>query len=561
MADVAFGFSPSEVPAGRSQRTLLRGFGWLMACSAFVFWRLGYLPLLDPDEAHYAQITREMMQAGEWVVPLLDGQPHIDKPVLFHWLQAMAFSLLGPSEFAARVPSAAAALITLATTYVFGRRVFGRETGERALLLLLTMPATLAVARIGIFDMLFTAFLFGALTCFTLGSQQDKRRLHYAGFLLAAGAVLTKGPAALLLLGLTAGLCLLHPTTRAATRRIPWLHGTGLVLLVAVPWFALMWHRFDGAFVEQYLLYNNLELFGKGLYRRRWYPFFYVRVFFTAFLPWSPLLIGYAIDLWRTRRQRPALLQGEVVLWLWVATVIGFFTISRFKLDTYIVPTAPAIALLVAHAWQRARADGDDARVTRWAFLLVAVGAVLAGAAIWVQLFSLQLPIPRSAALLPIALIAGGTLLALRLVRARLRPSAFARPFLVALMIGYATVMVLGFPVLERARPTPDLARWIVSSTTAHDQVAMYRLSRWKASLRFYAGRPIAMLDDDEQLRALMASSDRVFCVMRRREVDRLRADGLPLRIVYHRDAIVGTSGRGLRQQRWGSVVIVTQDR
>lgn len=561
MSHVALGFSPSEVSAGRPFGTRWRGLGWLIAGSVFLFWRLGYLPLLDPDEAHYAQITREMMQAGEWVVPLLDGQPHIDKPVLFHWLQAMAFSLFGTSEFAARVPSAAAALVTLATTCLFGRRVFGRETGDRALLLLLTMPATLAVAKVGIFDMLFTAFLFGALTCFTLGSLQSRRRLHDAGFLLAAGAVLTKGPAALVLLGLTASLCLLHPATRAATVRLPWLRGAGLVLLVAVPWFAAMWHRFDGAFVEQYILYNNLELFGKGLYRRRWYPFFYVRVFFTAFLPWSPLLIGYAIDLWRTRRQRPALAQGEVVLWVWIATVIGFFTMSRFKLDTYIVPTAPAIALLVAHAWQRAREDAAGSTATRWAFLLVAGGSVVAGVVMWVQLFQLQLPIPRAAVLLPIALIAGGAVLTTRLLRARLRPPAFALPFVVALMIGYGTVIALGFPVLERARPTPELARWIVSSTTAGDRVAMYRLGRWKASLRFYAGRPIAMLDDEAALRTLMASPDRVFCVMRQRDVTHLRDAGLPLRIVYQRDAIVGTSGRGLRRQRWGGVVIVTQDR
>ena len=41
---------------------------------------------MDPDEAHYAQLTREMLRAGNWMIPLLDGLPYIDKPVLFHWL-------------------------------------------------------------------------------------------------------------------------------------------------------------------------------------------------------------------------------------------------------------------------------------------------------------------------------------------------------------------------------------------------------------------------------------------------------------------------------------------
>ena len=75
-----------------------------------MFWRLGYPSLMDPDEAHYAELTREMLQAGNWLVPLLDGLPYIDKPVLFHWLQGAAMTLLGPTELAARLPSAIAAL-------------------------------------------------------------------------------------------------------------------------------------------------------------------------------------------------------------------------------------------------------------------------------------------------------------------------------------------------------------------------------------------------------------------------------------------------------------------
>ena len=58
--------------------------GWAVTCWIVVFWRLGYLPLFDPDEAHYAQITREMSAAHQWIVPLLEKKPYIDKPVLFH---------------------------------------------------------------------------------------------------------------------------------------------------------------------------------------------------------------------------------------------------------------------------------------------------------------------------------------------------------------------------------------------------------------------------------------------------------------------------------------------
>ena len=53
---------------------------------------------MDPDEAHYAQLTREMLRAGNWMIPLLDGLPYIDKPVLFHWLQGLAIAVLGETR-------------------------------------------------------------------------------------------------------------------------------------------------------------------------------------------------------------------------------------------------------------------------------------------------------------------------------------------------------------------------------------------------------------------------------------------------------------------------------
>src|SRR5215831_15718117 len=89
---------------------VLRAAGWAGLVWIIVFWRLGYLSLLDPDEAHYAQITREMLAAREWLVPLISDQPFIDKPVLFHWIQGLAFVIFGATEFAARLPSALAAV-------------------------------------------------------------------------------------------------------------------------------------------------------------------------------------------------------------------------------------------------------------------------------------------------------------------------------------------------------------------------------------------------------------------------------------------------------------------
>src|SRR6476620_11245089 len=124
-----------------ARRFILRILYWSIVCWVIVFWRLGYVGLID-DEAHYAELTRQMLLHHSWLVPLLDGAPYIDKPILFHWLQAISFTALGQNEYAARLPSAVAAVALFATTSWLGVRIFDRRIGDRASLMLATIPAT-----------------------------------------------------------------------------------------------------------------------------------------------------------------------------------------------------------------------------------------------------------------------------------------------------------------------------------------------------------------------------------------------------------------------------------
>jgi 4-amino-4-deoxy-L-arabinose transferase-like glycosyltransferase len=536
---------------------LLKAAGWLFVCWVLVFWRLGYLPLLDPDEAHYAEITREMMSAREYVVPLLNGQPHIDKPVLFHWLQAGAFRVLGETEFAARLPSALSALCLFLVTYWCGSRLFGRDTGERGALLLATIPATFALSSVGIFDMLFTVCLFGALTALCVSAIERRPSLQYLAFLLVAGAVLTKGPVAIVLMGITALLCLAHPETRAATLRIRWVQGAIIVLVLAAPWFVLMWRRFGAQFIDQYILYNNLSLFGQPLYRTRRYPLFYGRVYMTAFLPWSPILLARLIDLARNRTRIRELSFGEFVLTAWVVTVIGFFSLSWFKLDTYIFPAAPAVCLLAAHAWQRARDDGPERSWVRASLFVIPMTLAAGGIGIWIFLFRLNLPIPTYAVILPLSLIAGGLALSVQVLRSGWRPPALGLALIVPLLFAYGTVVAAGFPVIDQTRPTPQIARWLTEvAPGANAPLALYKLSRWEASLRFYSGRVVAKIETPEDLRLFLEDHPFASVVLTERDRERLAELGIELKIVYRRNAVLGTEGRGLRRQRWGGVVV-----
>src|SRR3954454_384702 len=103
---------------GRAGHHLLLGLVWAVVCLP----NLGGPSLWDIDEGNNAEAAREMLDSGNWVVPTFNFLERFDKPALLYWLQGGAYQLFGVNEFAARLPSALAALVSILVTYELGRR-------------------------------------------------------------------------------------------------------------------------------------------------------------------------------------------------------------------------------------------------------------------------------------------------------------------------------------------------------------------------------------------------------------------------------------------------------
>jgi 4-amino-4-deoxy-L-arabinose transferase-like glycosyltransferase len=462
-----------------------------------IFWRLSYMPLLDPDEAHYVEITREMRRLGDYLVPRIDNVPIIDKPALFHWIQAGSMALFGENELAARLPTALAALALMFITYWLGKRLFGAATGERAALILALTPLTFALARFGYFDMIFTVFLFGAVALLIVAAMENRRALQIPAFILLSLAAQIKGPVAFILVPAAAVLACLSKPARAYVLRISWIPGLIGAGVLSLPWFLLMWRRFGDAFVEGYVFYNNLQLFAAPLYRKRFDPFFYFRSGAASLFPWSLMLAGAAVGAVRRKMKGEAMSPRRVVLWAWVATIFLFFSASRFKLDHYIFPLVPAMALLVADSWQRASS-------TRW-----------------------------SRAWWPVA----GAMVAV-----------------------FVAAVLIGLPYLNSTRPGARLGVWLSGQVKPDDHVIIYNQGRWKASFRYYADHPVQQTNLSTELIDAWRLPKRVYGVMLEKDVQILRDAGLPVHLVNTQLAVIGNSGRLIRQQIWGVVVVATNE-
>jgi 4-amino-4-deoxy-L-arabinose transferase-like glycosyltransferase len=422
--------------------------------------------------------------------------------------------------------------------------------------MLLTMPATFALSSIGLFDMLFTAFLFGAVACLLVASLRDRPRLQWPGYLLLSLAIMTKGPVAALLLGVAFACALaLVPPARAELRRLRWFSGPLTAVVLASPWFVWMAWRFGGEFFQRYVIQGNVWYVTHPYEYSQPNYFFYVRTYFGAFAPWSLLATARIVDLAWTRGETAD--RREWLLLCWIGAVLGVFTIARFKLDHYIYPAAPALCLVAARAWAVASEKAQPVSCQRAIVVALPIGLVGGALVLGLTMFDLDLQLSPDAVIFPVAVVACAIWAGLRYWRAGWRATAFPTAVVATLVVAYASVVAFAFPVLEHVRPTPVLGRWIAVHEPQSAHVGLFEAAEeWEASLRYYSNRRVERLDDMNALRTFLSGSGPRAIVMRRRSFNALRQMGMPLRLGYAGDAVVGRIGKGLRRQQWGALVV-----
>ncbi len=528
------------------------------ACLVFVvlFWRLGAPTFWDPDEAVYAEASREMIATGDYWAPHYNGQPFFDKPALFYQMQATAMRLVGVDEFGARLVPALAALGLIVVVYWFGAAVGSDQVAMVAALFLSVSPGLFALARYAILDTLFTLFLFGGAAALAVAALCERPRLQWIGYIAIGLAIAVKGPLALALCGLSF-LTLISVSSEFRSRLLAlrWVIGVAIAIGVASPWFVYMYLRFGQQFVNGYVLDENIRLFASSRFANQPGAWFYFQILATGLLPWTGLLLGRLIDDVRALARGERLDALEVMLWTWAAVVVGFFTLSTFKLDHYVFPAAPALCLLVARGWVDTRHAEVANRhaATRAGALLV--GPLLVAIGVGCGYFLVvRLELPRAAIVVPVAItMCGLALTTFANIRSRLGLRAPAIPWfgLTALGVAYFGIVLFVMPALDQRKVIPDVAGYVAAHAQAPDlRVASFRLNRWTPALRFYVNRPMTHLDDATEAEAFLRAEPSFLCVMRRAAFDEFVAHGVPLAIAYQRDGMWVTSGRALWRRR-----------
>jgi 4-amino-4-deoxy-L-arabinose transferase-like glycosyltransferase len=479
-----------------------------------LFTGLGAFGFVGPDEPRYAWIARAMAETGDWVTPRLYGQPWFEKPILYYWAAAIGFRFNLPAEWAARLPSAFAALAAAVAIGWLGWKHYGSEGKllERpallAPLIFSTSVAAIGFSRAATPDMLFSAFITLAMVCAarvltnhralrdaantnSITPARETVTLALFGAFLGL-AVLAKGPAAVLLAGGAMALWALATSQWRAAFRLMHPVAIGAFCVVALPWYVLCASR-NPDFIRIFIFQHNFQRYLTPVFQHKQPFWFFGWITLLAMLPWTVLLIPAAqegLRLWREKMWKDS---PSFVFACWAIFPILFFSASQSKLPGYILPAIPALALLCSvgamRAFQRSRAAS--------ALIAAGLGIFWVALAVVVLVKANHISISETERAAWLHFVEAALLITVLLVLMILKAGSGGN---LRLVVGICSLLVVAATVMANLRILPALDAYLSARPHAiflrhdlrPDRMFTFQLNRsWNYGLAFYFRREL----------------------------------------------------------------------
>jgi 4-amino-4-deoxy-L-arabinose transferase-like glycosyltransferase len=303
------------------------------------------------DETYITEIVRHMLDSGDWTVPMMAGEPFMEKPPLFYWVAAICaslFSPLLPLHDGARLATGIFLSATCAAVAWLGHHWWGRHHGRVCLVILLSCLGMVLHAHFMLTDVaLMTGF---AIAMCGLALCHDK--WVRGGMLLGTGVgigFLAKG---LLAPGVLGASALLLPLFFRRWRQPSYARALAISFVAAAPWLLIwpwaLFHRSPQLFMDWFWLNNigrfvgfSVPLLGASHSDRFW----------LTTLPWFtfPALPLAVLSLWRRRDSAVSEEPFQVSIVLF-GTLLAVLWKSASARDSYALPLLLPLALLAAPA-------------------------------------------------------------------------------------------------------------------------------------------------------------------------------------------------------------------
>jgi 4-amino-4-deoxy-L-arabinose transferase-like glycosyltransferase len=336
---------------------VLQNPSWLIYLLLAIVWlsTLGFRHLLPSDEGRYAEIAREMLVSGNWLVPKYNDYLYFEKPPLHMWMTALAFKLFGLGEWQARLWSGLTSLGGIFFFAYTASKVWGPRVGHLTAMILASSPLWILGGHFNSLDMGMAFFMGATLCCLILSwgstpgseTQQNWMLLCWASMALA---VLSKGLIGVVLPGLVIVIYTLTSGDWKCWSHMLWIKGVSLFFLICAPWFILISIEHP-SFLHFFFIREHFQRFTTNEHARVAPWHFFLTLLCVGLLPWLVQLVTTNLQILKLRLKLPLNSPTFKVLWLsfvWFVVILIFFSSSHSKLPGYIIPVIPALAIMIA---------------------------------------------------------------------------------------------------------------------------------------------------------------------------------------------------------------------
>ena len=494
----------------------------LALCGILFLTALGSRDLWNPNEPIYGQAVVEMEQRGDWLVPWVNGRPFAEKPILYYWLALVSSRATGIDEWTLRAPTAAAGFLCVVGVWLLVLPYAGLGKAKLAAALMATEFLVFWSARTVQMDVFVCAATVGMLV--PVSRVWDHRANAWKGWALAGIAAglgfLAKGPVAWICPGLALAVYALATGRVRSLLKPSILAGVGTCLLVAAPWYVLLWASGRGDVLWEVLVRQNFIRFVEAWdHQEPWW--YYGKYFWIDYAPWAPMAVLAVALPGRSVPER----RLHALAWSLLLAVGVFFSLSDSKRSPYVLPIAVSVAVLggeVAARFLENRLDPLRRNVVRggaavWGVLLVLCGGALASAG------ASRYPDLAGPARITGSVVAGaGIVLIVALFFVR-RPRVLGVSALSAFVAVFLAGAIWALPAADTFKSARGIGEALSTAAGPDDRLMAYGIWRLRSNYTFYARRPIPPADSLEDVRDAWESGRRVWVLVEQDQVAGLR--------------------------------------
>jgi 4-amino-4-deoxy-L-arabinose transferase-like glycosyltransferase len=335
---------------------------WILACAllyaVLTLAFLGDRPIKRVQEARVLETSRQMLESPDWhgwLVPYLNGEPRLRKPPFCYWYTAAAFSVLGVSEWAGRLPALALGWGCVVVTFFFGRDLLGHRGGFLAAAVLASSNFFIRFIRSDETDI--PAMLGVILACWAIArgvgikstsTSAEVEKGHWAWFHLAgigiALSCMSKGAPAIFPLVFVGLLCWAMRSKKPAVRFL--LSGAPITALALIaPWFVYALKDPAARQVGEEIIVVTSGSNHRGIFIN------YIPTILHMLIPWTPVLV--AAFFMKKLRRPPIDLPGRVAVCALMGVLLPLCVTLNVQAH-YLIPSLPGFALVMAWTITRA---------------------------------------------------------------------------------------------------------------------------------------------------------------------------------------------------------------